>query len=127
MNRIISSKLAVTVSCTLIICSALLGSTGPGEKDEALEKRFDGYLKQDNLREWMRELSSQPHHVGTEKGKKNAEFIAEKFKSWGYMTKIETFYTLFPEPKTRMLKMIAPTEFAPRLQEPALADKRNPR
>jgi len=70
----------------------------------------------------MRELSSQPHHVGTEKGKKNAEFIAEKFKRWGYQTKIETFYTLFPEPKTRMLKMIAPTEFVPRLREPALAE-----
>ena len=122
MKRKFPSMLVGLVFGTLIMCQELMARSDPGGKDEAVEKRFDGYLKQENLREWMRELTSLPHHVGTEKGKKNAGFIAEKFKSWGYQTKIETFYTLFPEPKTRLLEMIAPTAFTPRLQEPALAE-----
>jgi hypothetical protein len=58
----------------------------------ALEARFDAALEADNLRDWLRQLSSRPHHVGSPFGREVAEFVAERFRSWGYDTGIETFH-----------------------------------
>ena len=88
----------------------------------ALEGRFDDALRRENLREWMRHLSSHPHHVGSPFGKEVAEFLAEKFRAWGYDTEIETFHVLFPTPRVRRLEMTAPTRFTASLAEPALAE-----
>ena len=88
----------------------------------ALEGRFDDALRRENLREWMRHLSSHPHHVGSPFGKEVAEFLAEKFRAWGYDTEIETFQVLFPTPRVRRLEMTAPTRFTASLAEPALAE-----
>ena len=30
-----------------------------------LESQFDGKLKADNLRQWMKRLAAHPHHVGS--------------------------------------------------------------
>ena len=64
-----------------------------------LEKQFDSYLNPDNLREWMKHMSSKPHHVGSPWSKQNAEYIAAKFEEWGYETEIEQFDVLLPIPK----------------------------
>ena len=87
----------------------------------ALEARFDAALRPADLREWMRRLSARPHHVGSPFGKEVAEFVAEQFRSWGYDTRIETFHVLFPTPVARVVEMVAPTRYAARLAEPALA------
>jgi len=87
-----------------------------------LEKQFDSYLKADNLRVWMKRLSARPHHVGSAYGKNNAEFMASKFKSWGYDTSIKTYYVLFPTPKTRVLEMTSPKKYKALLKEPALKE-----
>ncbi len=57
----------------------------------ALEARFDAALSRDELRDWLKHLSRRPHHLGSAAGKENAEWLAAKFKSWGYDTRIETF------------------------------------
>ncbi len=90
----------------------------------ALEEQFDSYLERDNLRDWMRQLSARPHHVGSEYGRENAEFIASQFESWGYETTIEVFRVLFPTPRTRLLEMTRPTRFRATLGEPPLAQDR---
>ena len=87
-----------------------------------LEKRFDAALNKDNLREWMKFIASHPHHVGSPHGKAVAEFIAEKFRSWGYDTRIEEYQVLFPTPKLRLLEMTAPEKFTARLAEPTLQE-----
>ncbi|MEE9168343.1 MAG: folate hydrolase, partial [bacterium] len=87
-----------------------------------LESKFDSFLNADNLRNWMKQLTAHPHHVGSPWGKENAEFIAGQFKSWGYDTKIETFHVLFPTPKIRSLEMIEPTFFKAELAEPELKE-----
>ncbi|MFK5889604.1 MAG: transferrin receptor-like dimerization domain-containing protein [Flavobacteriaceae bacterium] len=87
-----------------------------------LEAQFDSYLKADNLRTLMKRLSARPHHVGSAYDKKNAKFIASKFKSWGYDTSIKTYYVLFPTPKIRVLKMISPIKYKALLKEPALKE-----
>ena len=88
----------------------------------ALEARFDAALEADNLRDWLRQLSSRPHHVGSPFGREVAEFVAERFRSWGYDTGIETFHVLFPTPRVRRLEMTAPERFTASLAEPVLAE-----
>ena len=72
------------------------------------EARYDGLLDARNLEQWMRRMTTRPHHAGSPKAKENAEFIAGLFKSWGYQTDIEVFHVLLPTPKTRELQLLRP-------------------
>ncbi len=86
-----------------------------------LEKKFDASLDRRNLDQWLKEFSAKPHHLGSPAGKEVAGKIAALLKSWGYETEIETFYPLFPTPRTRLLEMIAPEHYTAQLSEPAIA------
>jgi N-acetylated-alpha-linked acidic dipeptidase len=99
----------------------LLGFDDPARQRQ-LEARFDGLLRADNLREWMKRLAARPHHLGSAYTKENAEFIASQFRSWGYDTQIEEFHVLFPTPKTRLLEMVAPGKFTAALAEPPVPE-----
>jgi N-acetylated-alpha-linked acidic dipeptidase len=81
------------------------------------EKQFDAQLDAKNLDTWMKYLSSHPHHVGSPQGKLNAEYIANLFKQWGYQTQIETYYVLFPTPKTRELELLGSKPYKAKLEE----------
>ncbi len=85
-----------------------------------LEEKFASYLSKDNVRDWMRHMSARPHHVGSPYGKEVAEFIRDKFSSWGFDTRIEEYQVLFPTPRTRLLEMVAPERFRAQLEEPSL-------
>ncbi len=87
-----------------------------------LETQFDTYLKADSLKVWMKRLTAHPNHVGSAYDKQNAEFIASKFKSWGYETNIASYYVLFPTPKKRLLEMVFPKRYKAILEEPALKE-----
>ncbi len=80
-----------------------------------LESQFESRLKAENLDSWMQRLAAEPHWVGTEYGKENAEWMAEQFKSWGYETQIETYHILFPYPKVRELDLLAPDPYKAKL------------
>ena len=83
-----------------------------------LEAQFDGLLQAGNLGEWMKQLSAHPHHVGSPWGKANAEFMAARFREWGFDTRIETFQVLFPTPKLRQLELLEPIPYRASLEEP---------
>lgn len=101
----------------------LLGfDAGSAAGEYQLEARFDAQLKADNLRQWMKRLSAHPHHVGSPYDKDNAEFMAGLFKSWGYDTRIDISYVLFPTPKLRLLELVAPTRFTAGLTEKPVAE-----
>ena len=76
--------------------------TGFTEKSSAeqkqLEQKFDALLSAQRIGENIKELSAKPHHVGSTGGKEVAEKILNKFKSWGWDAKIETYQILFPVP-----------------------------
>ena len=55
------------------------------------EEKFKAIPSPENLRAYMQYLSARPHHVGTAADRKNAEWIAAKFKEFGLDTHIETF------------------------------------
>lgn len=103
--------------------SQLKGFSSTSSTDQlALEKKFDEQLKASNVQDYLKQMSSRPHHLGSPGSKAVAEYIADKFKGWGYQTEIETFYVLFPTPKTRLLEMTGPKKFTASLKEPALKE-----
>ncbi|MFT5863590.1 MAG: N-acetylated-alpha-linked acidic dipeptidase [Flavobacteriales bacterium] len=85
------------------------------ESQNKLEEAFDAQLSPKNLDEWMQRLSARPHYVGTEYGRQNAEWLVEKFKSWGFDAKIETYHVLFPYPKIRLLELTEPVTYKAKL------------
>ena len=89
------------------------------ETQTNLEAQFDAVLNPQNLDDWMKHMSSKPHHVGSPWSKQNAEFIAEKFESWGFETQIEIFDVLMPFPIIRKLEMVGPNKVSLQLKEPA--------
>ena len=99
----------------------LAGFTSASAAQEyELEKKFDATLNRQNFDQWLKEFSARPHHLGSPAGKVVAEKIASMLKSWGYETEIETFYPLFPTPRTRVLEMISPELYTAKLTEPAI-------
>jgi N-acetylated-alpha-linked acidic dipeptidase len=88
------------------------------------EKRFDSVLSPKNPDEWMRFISSHPHHAGSVQGKANAEYIANLFKKWGYDVSIENYDVLFPTPKERLLQLNGEHPYTARLfEDPIPGDK----
>ena len=92
------------------------------ETQSKLESQFDAVLNPQNLDDWMKHMSSKPHHVGSPWSKQNAEFIAQKFESWGFETEIETFEVLMPFPKIRKLELVSPRLVSLQLKEPVLKE-----
>lgn len=89
---------------------------------QQLEQQFDKYLDAANIGQTMKALSAKPHHLGSAEGKRVAEQVLQKFKSYGWEAKLETYHVLFPTPKTRQLELIAPTRYTAQLKEPAFPE-----
>jgi len=86
----------------------------------ALEAEFDQLVQAEYLDNWMKYMSAEPHHVGSVYDKVVVDFLAAKFKGWGYKVKIERFDILFPTPKVRFLELIEPSLYTADLKEPAI-------
>lgn len=91
-------------------------------KEKDLEAQFDSKLNPQNLRTWMKFMSSKPHYVGSPHDRDNAVYMRDLFRSWGYEARIDTSYALFPTPKLRELSLVSPTTFKASLVEPALKE-----
>ena len=101
--------------------NSILGfNAASAEVQLATEKKFDAALNAKNIDQYLKQMSSVPHHVGSAGDEANAKYILNKFKSWGYDAEIETFYVLFPTPVTRLLEMTGNRNFKAALLEPAL-------
>ncbi|HET9766242.1 MAG TPA: transferrin receptor-like dimerization domain-containing protein [Thermoanaerobaculia bacterium] len=83
----------------------------------ALESKLDAALDGKQIEEWIRQLSSRPHHVGSPGSRANTEMIAALFREWGFETTVERFDVLFPTPKERVLELVAPSRFVAALDE----------
>ncbi|MGZ3939418.1 MAG: transferrin receptor-like dimerization domain-containing protein [Flavisolibacter sp.] len=121
------------MKCTLLFSTFLLSLAGNAQqklmgftdanstKQLNWEKQFDAELDSKNLDTWMKYLSSHPHHVGSPQDKLNAEYIANLFKQWGYQTQIDTYYVLFPTPKTRVLELQGARPYKAKLEEATIS------
>jgi len=87
-----------------------------------LEQKFDLLLKSNSIGANIKELSAEPHHLGSPGGKRVADAILKKFREYGWDAKIETYHVLFPTPKTRVLELTEPTRFSATLKELAVSE-----
>src|SRR5688572_605005 len=85
------------------------------------ERRFQAVPAPDNLRDYMRAISAEPHHAGAPGSRKVAEYILDKFKSWGLNAAIEEAEALMPFPVERVVELVAPDRFTALLKEPVVA------
>ncbi|WP_462221015.1 M28 family peptidase, partial [Ferruginibacter sp.] len=110
------------VTATVVHAQKIMGfSDAAAIKQTDYEKQFDAIIKASDQDEWMKFLSSHPHHVGSVQGKANAEYMANLFKQWGYQTQIESYTVLFPTPKFRQLELLGAKPYKAKLEEPTLA------
>jgi N-acetylated-alpha-linked acidic dipeptidase len=98
--------------------AAMVGFSRAGSEREAgLERQFDAQLNAQDLRDWMERMSSRPNQVGSPHDRENAEWQAQMFRSWGWDTRIETFYVLYPTPIAESLELLGPTPYKAKLHE----------
>lgn len=113
----------MTLAQTGTATVSMRGYSQTQAKEEASwEEKMRAIPRADLLKEYMKVLSAEPHHVGSAYDKKNAEWILSKFKEFGLNASIEEFEVLFPTPKERLLEMVAPTKYTAVLKEPAVAE-----
>ncbi len=112
---------AIRISAALTVALIMLpvGMALADTTTTSWDARFRAIPRPDNIKENMRRMSAHPHHVGSPYDKDNAEWLQARFKEYGWNAQIETFYVLFPTPKTRLLEMTAPIRFTAHLEEPA--------
>ena len=84
------------------------------------ERRFQSVPAPDNLREYMRTITAEPHHAGSPGSRKVAEYILAKFKSWGLSATIEQSEALMPFPVERVVELVAPERYTALLKEPVV-------
>ena len=84
------------------------------------ERRFQSVPAPDNLREYMRTITAEPHHAGSPGSRKVAEYILAKFKSWGLSATIEQSEALMPFPVERVVELVAPERYTALLKEPGI-------
>jgi N-acetylated-alpha-linked acidic dipeptidase len=120
---ILAAILALSTTVSADEKSAIRGffdsSTGA---ESSREREVRDSIEPARIRENMKALSARPHHVGSDGDRANAEWILERFQSFGWDAKIETFDVLFPTPAERLLEMTQPEKFTAALEEPVVAD-----
>jgi N-acetylated-alpha-linked acidic dipeptidase len=85
-----------------------------------LEAMLDSHIRASNLDGWNKDMSSAPNHVGAPHTKRNAEWMLERFRSWGYEAELAVYHVLFPTPTVQIVEMLEPTRFTAQLAEPVL-------
>ncbi len=120
------------ILCLCIAVPAALGSQpapsirgftnahAAAERDR--EKLFQSIPTPSLLRENMRAISAEPHHAGSAGSRKVAEYILDKFKSWGLNASIEEFQALMPYPTERVVELVAPERYVAALKEPPVPE-----
>ncbi len=128
-----STRIALLLALTLLAAPAvqsqqqagIRGFTAAGAAAERdAEKQFQAIPKPDNLRDYMREISAEPHHAGSPGSRRVAEYVLAKFKSWGLNAAIEQQEALMPYPTERVVELVSPEQYTAKLKEPGVeADK----
>src|SRR5262245_51984214 len=121
--RIIDRALALTIA--IFISGTLTGHEAAAKQNNngsGWEEKVRAIPRTEKIKEYMRALSAEPHHVGSAADKRNAEWIRDQMKSWGLDATIEEFDVLFPTPKERILELTAPEKYQARLKEPAIPE-----
>ncbi len=111
---------------TLLFSISASSPRGFFSENAAMQKRWEERYRSlpdpTRLRESMRLLAAEPHHLGSAYGERNARWIEARFREWGLDARIETFHVLFPTPKERIVELLSPSKFRAALAEPPLPE-----
>ena len=120
----IAGLLLTLSACGLVYAAdAILGFDAAGSVTQReLEARLDAGIDANEMDTWLRQMSAEPHHVGSAAGKATAEYIAGLLESWGYDTGIAEYEILLPTPRVREVELVAPTTYKATLTEDTLAE-----
>ncbi|MGE0130854.1 MAG: M28 family metallopeptidase [Blastocatellales bacterium] len=128
-SRLLDRALIVTIALSLMantifisVNAAEFAATTRNKSESASEERFRAIPQAERIKEYMRLLSAEPHHIGSAAGKRNAEWMRDQMKSWGLDATIEEFDVLFPTPKERVLELASPEKYQAKLKEPAISE-----
>jgi N-acetylated-alpha-linked acidic dipeptidase len=110
--------LAAASALSLLVAPALAAESSGAEP--ALEKSFEAEIHPPDLGAWLKQMASEPNHVGSPHDRANAEFELAQFKAWGWDAHIETFDVLDPTPIAESLELLGPRPFKATLQEPPI-------
>jgi N-acetylated-alpha-linked acidic dipeptidase len=91
----------------------------------ALEEKIQKIPQPENIREYIRVMSEEPHHTGTEAGRRVARYVLEKFRSWGLDAQLEEFDGLMPTPRERHIELLEPERYVATLKEPAIPEDKD--
>ena len=116
MSRIVS-----LAACCVLSAGAVCAASANAPLDQAgLERSFDAGVRPDEMAGWMKQMASEPNHVGTAHDKANAEFELAEFQKFGWDAHIETFEVLYPTPISEAVTLLGPKPFQVTLQEPPI-------
>lgn len=109
------------LAAVCVLCAGAVMADAPSMSDEAaIEKVFTASLQPNDLRDWMKQMASEPNHVGSPHDKANAEWELAKFKEFGWDAHMETFQVLYPTPISETLELKGPKLYKAMLQEPPI-------
>ncbi len=115
--------LVLLAQANIAFADKILGfDTNSSEVQRKAESHLDASIDAKEMDEWLRHLSSVPHHAGSLASKENAEYIAQLLESWGYQVEIAEYQVLLPTPRTREVELVSPTRFTASLTEDSLAE-----
>src|SRR5262245_16624858 len=122
-SRITDRALALTIAIIISVnLTAPTSGAAQNHNESGWEEKFRAIPQAERIKEYMRTLSAEPHHVGSAADKRNAEWISDQMKAWGLDVTIEEFDVLFPTPKERVLELTGPEKYQAKLKEPAIAE-----
>ncbi len=117
MGKAANAKAALFLATCAMGLGPADARTGP---DRAVEAAFDAQVSSSDQLEWLKDMSSQPNHVGSLHDRANAEGTLAKFRAWGWSAEIETFDVLYPTPISTLVELVEPTRLKLGGQEPAV-------
>ncbi len=89
------------------------------------EQKFRSLPQPDRMRDYLRQMSEEPHHAGSPGSMAVAESAVSQLRQWGLDARIEAFEALLPYPTFRSLDLIAPVKYKAKLKEPVLKDDKD--
>ena len=89
------------------------------------ESRYRSLPRAENIREYMRVISEEPHHAGGPGSKRVAEYVLSRFTEWGLTAWIEEFEPLIPMPTERVVELVEPEIYHAGLEEPPIVEDKD--
>ncbi|HWA92641.1 MAG TPA: M28 family peptidase [Rhizomicrobium sp.] len=95
---------SIALAATVLL-AATAGAALSAGADTSLEQRFDSMVNSREMSDWMRQMASEPNHVGSPHDRLNAEWEMKKFQEYGWEAHIEEFQVLYPTPVAEAIEM----------------------